>query len=258
MTDITAPLNAGMTRWKAAAIHLLISATIAGIVLLGMLTLWYPSSLFSAEGALDLLKILVPVDIVLGPLITLIIFKSGKRGLRADLGAIALAQTCALVYGSYVMMTTRPVFIVFAMDQFVTVRANDLAAADVAKAKLPAYRRISLVGPELVAVKLATDKGDLKEQLLASLRAGKGLHLFPENYIPYADYRKEALDRSRPVEGLRKHDANLADRVEAQVVALGLTASNLNYLPLFTKRGQGLALLDAKTGDLVKMLPSIQ
>src|SRR5207248_3174204 len=63
------------TRWRASGLHLLISATIALAVLAAMLLVWYPRPLFEAAGGNDLLFILVSVDVAIGPLITLLIFK---------------------------------------------------------------------------------------------------------------------------------------------------------------------------------------
>ena len=86
-----------MSRWKASGIHLLLSAAIAVVVLTLMLMVWYPWPLFEAAGGSRLVFILVGVDVTLGPLITLVIFKSGKPGLKFDLTVIALVQLAALV-----------------------------------------------------------------------------------------------------------------------------------------------------------------
>ena len=92
-----------MSRWRAAGIHLLISIAIAGAVLALMLGLWYGPTLFQAMGGAGLALILIGVDVVLGPALTLVVFRSGKRGLKFDLTAIALLQVVALLYGCYVV-----------------------------------------------------------------------------------------------------------------------------------------------------------
>src|SRR5258708_32700411 len=107
-----------MTRWRASGLHLFLSIAIAAAVLALMLSLWYPGPLFEAAGGNDLLFILVGVDVVIGPLITLVIFRSGKRGLKFDLAVIGVLQIGALVYGMHVVYLARPAFIAFAKDQF--------------------------------------------------------------------------------------------------------------------------------------------
>ena len=89
------PEKRRLTRWHASGAHLLISAAIAAAVLTLMLTVWYPPPLFEAAGGNDLALILIGVDVVIGPLLTLIVFKPGKRGLRFDLAAIAVFQLAA-------------------------------------------------------------------------------------------------------------------------------------------------------------------
>src|SRR5262245_30915782 len=98
-----------MSRWKAAGIHLLLSAAIAAAVVIFMLTVWYYWPLFEAAGGSRLILILVGVDVTLGPLITLIVFKSGKKSLKFDLTVIALFQVAALIYGIYTFYLARPV-----------------------------------------------------------------------------------------------------------------------------------------------------
>ena len=140
MADITIAPSRGFTRWQAAGTHLLISVAIAAVALFVLLRVWYPPPLFTAEGGNELLFMLVAVDVVIGPLITLIVFKSGKPGLRFDLSVIALLQACALACGSYTMFVARPVFIAFIVDRFEIVRANDIDPADFAQAPNPAFR----------------------------------------------------------------------------------------------------------------------
>ena len=118
--------TAGMSRWRASGIHLLISAVLAVVTLILLLKVWYPPPLFTAEGGNDLLFILIGVDVIIGPLITLIIFKVGKPRLRMDLTVIALLQLGALVYGGYVMFVARPVFVVLERLLIVRLRVSEM------------------------------------------------------------------------------------------------------------------------------------
>ena len=77
----------------------------------------------------------------------------------------------------------------------------------------------------------------------------------PRYYVPYADYREKALAQSRPVESLRKRDAAMADQIEKQIAEAERKTTEVNFLPLQTRRGWGAVLIDAKTGDIVKVLP---
>src|SRR5438105_2738136 len=114
-----------VTRWQASGLHLLISLALGIAACALMLLVWYPPPLFEAEGGNKLLLILVGVDVILGPLITLIIFRQGKRGLKLDLAAIGILQLVALAYGMHIVFLARPAFIVFVKDRFEIARAVD-------------------------------------------------------------------------------------------------------------------------------------
>lgn len=85
-----------MSRFKAFSIHFAISFAIFLILLYFILFQWYPQPLFSTDGGWRIIRIIVGVDLVLGPLLTLIVFKAGKPGLKFDLTIIAFLQITAL------------------------------------------------------------------------------------------------------------------------------------------------------------------
>ena len=101
-----------MSRWKAAAIHLSISALIGLATAALVFGVWFPPPYSHAAGADRLILLLLGVDIVVGPLLTLIVYRHGKWGMRFDLWVIALLQAGAFLYGMSVVLTSRPVFVV--------------------------------------------------------------------------------------------------------------------------------------------------
>ena len=117
-----------MTRWKAAGLHFLICVLVASSVVLVMLAIWYPGRLFEAMGGERLVMILIGVDVVIGPLITLIIFSPTKPRhlLRFDLTVIGCLQLAALAFGVYVVFEARPVYMVFAADRFEVTTAIEI------------------------------------------------------------------------------------------------------------------------------------
>lgn len=103
------------TRYAAFAIHLLISI----IVLIALLAIifyrWFPYDLIYAGGIAGL-KILVGVDLVLGPALTLIVFDRTKKSLKFDLSAIAVFQIVCLLGGLWLIYNERPIAQVLADD----------------------------------------------------------------------------------------------------------------------------------------------
>jgi hypothetical protein len=72
--------------------------------------------------------IVVTVDVILGPLITLAVFNRAKpwTELRRDLVIVALIQLSALGYGLWTVFVARPVHLVFEYDRFRVVHAVEV------------------------------------------------------------------------------------------------------------------------------------
>lgn len=134
-----------MSRYRASIIHLLISAFIVGNVVAVVFWAWYPSPAFEVVGAFPILRLLVGVDLVLGPLLTLVVYKHGKPGLKFDLAFIACVQIIALVYGSYVLFTERPRYVVFTVDRVEFVAANQVDETEIRFDELRAKEIATLI-----------------------------------------------------------------------------------------------------------------
>ena len=236
-----------MSRWKAAGIHLSISVCIAFAALGLMLGVWYPPPFFHADGAGKLELILVGVDLSLGPLLTLIIFKSGKKGLRFDLAVIATVQAIALVYGMSVVLRTRPVFLVAAVDRFVLVSANDLSASDLAGGSKPEFRRRSWTGPRLVAALLPANATE-RSQILTSSLAGKDIERLPKYYADYTANAKTLLKHAKTVEQLPKQNPTDILTLDKWLVDHHRSRNDIVWVPLTARFSDLTALLDRQTG----------
>ena len=117
-------------RLRASGIHLGISVAIALLAALLVFLVWYPYPYREISGGRELFLILVSVDVVLGPLITLTIFNRAKpwRALRRDLAIVGLIQFSALCYGMWTVFVARPVHLAFEIDRFRVIHAIDVPA----------------------------------------------------------------------------------------------------------------------------------
>ncbi len=239
-----------MSRWKASGIHLLLSAAIAGSVVLFMLTVWYPWPLFQAAGGSRLVLILVAVDVTLGPLITLIIFKAGKKGLKFDLTVIALLQLAALAYGVHTLSLARPVYLAFTIDRFDLVTAKDLDPVDLEKVTLEQFKRLPLGRPRYVAAVMPEDPHE-KMKILETSFQGKDLQLYPQHYAPYEQEAPKAAKRAGALDVLVERDPQ---QVQRYLDSSGRSAQSLRFLPLRAPHKDGAVLLDAASGEPVTIL----
>jgi hypothetical protein len=243
----------GMSRWRAAGIHLLISVGIAAVVLALMLGVWYGPTLFQAMGGAALALIVIGVDVVLGPALTLVVFRSGKRGLEFDLAAIALLQLVALAYGCYVVALARPAFIVFVKDQFQVATVAELDAKLLAEARYPQYRSPPWSGPELVYGAWPKDH-DEQQQLMFSGLAGVDLQHMPKYYAPYEQGRDEILAKALPLSSVHKSEPEAARVIDEWVGRAGVDAQKLLYVRLRGRNAWVAVLLDRLSAQPVKML----
>ena len=244
-----------MTRWKAALIHLSLSAIIAAAVLALMLLVWYPYPLFAAVGGQQVLLILLGVDVTLGPLITLTIFntKKSRKVLTFDLSVIAILQTAALIYGMSVVFQARPVYVAFSKDSFDLVTANMLSNEDIAKARYPDYRSLPLTGPVYVYAEMPADIKERNEVVLGAL-SGKDLAQFPQYYLPFDTHSAAAGKAAKPLAELKEIYPERSAEIENAVRSSGLSEADVGYVPLRAKH-QNLSVLVGKAdGKVVKIL----
>jgi hypothetical protein len=177
---------------KAALLHLLISGTIVVLVTGFMLLHFYPSVFLDIENPYDALKILIPADIVLGPLLTFILYKKDKWGLKFDLAVIGLCQIIALGYGSMAIYNARPGFLVLHGDTFFIVP--------------PKVDQSSLAGTPLEVGPFSSPKvvylelpGDARQRLvlaMESTNAGIPIHWQTKYYKNFQDIDPEKITRA--------------------------------------------------------------
>lgn len=236
-----------MSRWKAAGIHFSLSILIALVVGTLLFGVWYPPPYFHAAGADTLVVLMVGVDIVLGPLLTLIVFKSGKKGLRFDLTLIGVVQTVALIYGMSVVLRSRPVFLVAAVDRFVLVSASDIDPADLAKGTKPEFRSLSWTGPRMVGAELPAP-GKARTAILMSSLAGKDVDRLPQYYVDYADAAPALLQKAKPLDELRVPDAASQQTLNAALARAGVTPDEVLWVPLVARKANLVMLLRREDG----------
>lgn len=218
-----------MSRYKAFSIHFLASALIVGTFLGLAVFVWYPSLYFELSGARRVVTTLVFVDIVLGPLMTLIIFKSGKPGLKTDLSIIAGLQSIAFLYGASVIVGERPAYVVYAVDRFEVVSPN----VEFSESRHPELEVGLLSGPVFVYAELPEDGVERGRILMDSLGGGPDLAELPKYYQPYDAGAGEILARGRPVMNLV--EAGMADEDKLGAIVGDIDLNSVLYIPIVGK-----------------------
>lgn len=121
-------LNFDKITLRALWIHFLLNLVIAGIVLILVLWVWYPYPYYKMLGGLELVGILLAIDLICGPLLTLFLIngKKSKKSIIADMSLILFIQCSALGYGLYTISLARPIALTFEIDRFVVISSADI------------------------------------------------------------------------------------------------------------------------------------
>ncbi|PCJ24448.1 MAG: hypothetical protein COA96_09370 [SAR86 cluster bacterium] len=195
-----------MTRWRACGIHFSISLVVFLLLLTVILLVWYPGILFSIDGGWTGLQLLMGVDLVLGPMLTLIVFKAGKPGLKFDLSCIAIAQIFCMTAGMWVVYKERPIALVLAFDTFYSVAAQEFEDFG----KDPSILE-NFPGPypKLIYTQLPEDEIEAGIANMRSMLIGDPLYIQTENYRAIETkndlslvFRREQAVRNTASEGL--------------------------------------------------------
>jgi hypothetical protein len=241
------------SRWGAALVHLSISAALACIMLAALFLVWYPGPLFEAQGGQGLFLLLTGIDVTIGPLITLLIFKPGKKGLRFDLAVVALLQLAAFSYGAWTAFSARPAFLAFHNDWFEVVPAYALEPQMLADAPYEEFRSVGFSGPRLIVTQMPTSP-DEEARALMSAMAGYDITYYPKYYLPYSPNSRATLRKSRAVADLRALNPAEGGRIDRFLDEHGRSDATVRYLPVRT-RGEFLtAMLDAESGEFLGLL----
>lgn len=243
-----------MSRWKAAGIHLALSALVIGAIAAFVTALWYPPALWPMSQVLGLVGLIAAVDITLGPLLTLIVYKHGKRTLKFDLTVIVILQLAVLGYGLHVLAENRPIFMVGNMDRLELVLAQEIDDADLAMAP-EQWRKRSWTGPIVVGAKPPAAEA-LRQQLMFDSLAGRDLQHQPMFFVEIGEILPGLLSRSRPVSELLDR-LNTAERRRLDRAAGSHSLDDLRYLDLASARGTAIVLVtpDDQLGKAVAIDP---
>lgn len=242
-------------RFKAAGIHLCISIVIALLAAALVFYFWYPYPYREISGGRELFLILITVDVILGPSITLAIFNRAKprRELRRDLAIVGLIQLAALGYGLWTVFIARPVHLVFEIDRFRVVHAVDVPS-DLMD-KVPAgIDALPLFGPTTLSVRRFRDREEETQATLVALQ-GIALGARPDLWQSYAAGRSDILQAAKPAEQLKSRFAPQAAQIDAVLGRAGRQAATTAYLPLVGRKSFWTAFIDPVTADVVAFMP---
>lgn len=239
-------------RIRASAIHLAISLLVLVPVCGLVFAVWYPAPWFTVMGMWPTLLVLTAVHLCIGPLLTALVYRPGKKGMVFDLWVIGILQTAALAWGSWTMHQQRPAFLVFAVDRFNVLTWNDVdgtAARDADIGMRPAR------GPAPVYAEMPADPDGHQRLLREVFFEGKSdLERRPAFWRRYEAGREVVLARAQPLATLAAAEPWNRVEVASAIGDTGLPEQRLAWLPAMGKRRDFAVVVDTATGDPVTLI----
>ena len=234
-------------KWRAFAIHFVVTLILAAGAAAIIFGVWFPDPLDKLVGGAELFVLVVGCDLVLGPLLSLVIFDSRKsrRKLIFDYTVVGIIQLTALVYGVWIVASSRPVYVVFVGDRLEVVAAADIRPSELAAAQDPLYRTVALTGPRLVAIRVPpADRDDALFQALD----GNEEQARPKFYVPYEAQLDGIRKHALPLDDLRKRHPEGQSMLADARAKTGLPEERLRYLPVRYREKFWTVLVDAQSG----------
>lgn len=235
---------------QATSIHLLYGIGVALPVATVVFGLWYPFPYRELSGGRELFLLILAVDVVCGPLLTLVLFNPAKprAELWRDLGLVVLIQLGALGFGLHTVWQARPLFLVQEIDRFKVIVEPVLDGAAVAA--LPAVLQPRWwTGPLTVAIREPKDAKERQAVMFESIQGGRDYAERPEFYLPYEGAAAlKSLQRAKPLAVFLQKQPDQHGAALKLALEKGVDLKEWFYLPVIARQ-DWIAVLD-KQGQI--------
>ncbi len=237
-----------VNRFQAFAVHLTTSAIIVGLFLAVTFFLLYPAPLFQVEGAKLPMQILLGVDIVLGPLLTLVVFKPGKPGLKFDMAMIIAIQLGAFIYGASVVISERPAIVSFAVDRFVVIPAAEIEEMPMDKIDSEQVK-LKAIGPTYVYAEMPENAA--QQDLVFGVLEGKpDLERRPEFYRDFHASIAKSFDDAIDLQKYAEKSKDAGNEIENYLKASGKSYEEIAAYPVAGKHHDMVIVVDKQSKQL--------
>ncbi len=188
-----------MSRYRAFLYHFLISLLVFFVLAYLVLFQWYPDFFYTIDGGWEGMRIIIGVDLIMGPLLTLIVFQAGKPGLKFDLTVIGTFQAVCLAAGLYIVYSERPIFFIYYDKHFYSSSADT-------------FNRYGLTAPDPYE--------------FTDVMPAKVVSLLPINPIEEADLRRILFQDNIPAWVYKPTYSNLENHLD-KVITEGTSEAEL-------------------------------
>jgi len=240
---------------RAFGIHFGLSLLVFFILLYLIIFHWYPPPFFSTDGGWQGIRIIAGVDLVLGPILTFIIFNPHKplRLLKLDLGLIVLAQVTALSWGIWAVHNERPYITVLADGIFYPIAYYQIEETGLS------HEDINKLNPEPPPKRFYVDTPTDEQEYLTLLMeavSSRPMHYMGDRYQRFDKKQiKSILRFSIDMNAYLKGEAEAWHQEYQKFVnAHPDTLNDMLFFPLNARYGKYIVAVDKSSLDFVDIL----
>jgi hypothetical protein len=234
-----------ISKLNAFSIHFGLSLFIFLVLVAMMYFVWFPGDYFMLDGGWQGLRLIAAIDLILGPALTLLLFKPGKPRLLMDMTIIAVLQIGALSYGLFATYQQRTMGLVFAESTFSTISYRDLqlANAQITQRNLIPVNLDKLDGSYPKQIYTETlDASNFGTYLAGVLNGMPGLNERTDKYHSLADYAQELSQYKLAQSDISQ--TNTLNKIKSVLSNENKTVSDVHMYRFKARYGDGIALFD--------------
>lgn len=214
----------------------------------------YPFPYVFISGGAGLFLLLVVVDIVLGPLLTFVLFnpRKDRREKLLDFSVVACLQVCALAYGMLSAYEARPIHVVFEYDRFRVIHANDIP-----EELIPLAPKDIVAIPRMGVTWLALRPLNSLESFNFTMQALDGVAVSAQTrlWISYSQGLPEILKEAKSLKELLNRFPDRKEEIFDAAVREGMDVGRIKYLPIQGRKNIAWTVfLNAQTGQPIGYL----
>jgi hypothetical protein len=238
-------------RLKAFSLHLISSATALTLILGSLYFGWYRWPGWHLTDVTTVVLVMVCVDVVLGPTLTLIIAneKKSRRELTRDIGIIVAVQLCALIYGSVSLWDGRPLYYAFSENILQLVQAYDIDAkdAEIGRQQNPALAPHWYSLPRWIWAPLPQNAEESQKIVASAVAGGDDVTSMPKYFKPWEDGLPSLRSHLKKVDDVPYFAKSQKKTLKERMKAAGLRDDQANTMPLTGRGYPLLAVVDPGT-----------
>lgn len=245
-------------RLTAFGLHLVASFCALTLVLGSMYFGWYRWPGWYLTNVLHVVGILVLVDLVLGPSLTLIIAnpRKSRREFARDIGVIVTVQVAALIYGTATLWMGRPLYYTFSADSLELVQASDLHKNEIERGRRenPALAPYWYSLPRWVWAPLPSDPSAAAKIMEGATFGDTDVIQMPRYFKSWDEGVSALRNQLKAVDDIRYLNKYNKQKVKAQMLRRGLAPDARDAIIWWGGPGRLVAVLDPATLQIKALL----